>query len=105
MPRFSRISWKSREEAEPPRIASRIEAAKRRRSVREMPGAPRQTWYCSVSLRWKRRPGFGVCDERRAELGRRASASAPRSSERWTSATSSSWSMFPAAATTTFAGA
>ena len=54
MPRFSRISWKSRDEAEPPRIASRIEAAKRRRSERAMPGAPMQTWYCSVSLRWKR---------------------------------------------------
>ena len=38
MPRFSRISWKRRDDAEPPRIASRIEAAKRRRSERETPG-------------------------------------------------------------------
>ena len=27
---------------------------------REIPGAARQTWYCSVSLRWKRRPGAGA---------------------------------------------
>ena len=59
MPRFSRISWKSRDDAEPPRIASSSDAAKRRRSEREMPGAPMQTWYCSVSLRWKRTPGGG----------------------------------------------
>ena len=60
MPRFSRISWKSLEEAEPPTIASINEAAKRRSSRREMPGALRQTWYCSVSLRWKRTPGAPV---------------------------------------------
>src|SRR3954464_509249 len=59
MPRFSRISWNSREEAEPPRIPSSSEAAKRRRSVRAIPGAAMQTWYCSVSLRWKRRLGGG----------------------------------------------
>ena len=39
MPRFSRISWKSRDEAEPPRIESSSEAAKRRSSVRD-PGRP-----------------------------------------------------------------
>ena len=38
MPRFSRISWKSRDEAEPPRIASSSEAAKRRRSERDDAG-------------------------------------------------------------------
>src|SRR5712691_11700397 len=59
MPRFSRISWKSRDEAEPPRIESRIEAANRRGSERAIPGAPTQTWYCSVSFfeaeaRWRR---------------------------------------------------
>src|ERR671925_17655 len=54
IPRFSRISWKSRDDAEPPRMPSRSDAAKRRRSVRAIPGAPTQTWYCSVSLRWKR---------------------------------------------------
>ena len=27
---------------------------------RAIPGAPRRTWYCSVSFRWKRRPGGGV---------------------------------------------
>src|ERR1051326_6077588 len=60
MPRFSRISWKSRDDAEPPRMPSRSDAAKRRRSERAIPGAPRQTLYCSVSLRVKRRPGGGA---------------------------------------------
>src|SRR2546423_1670483 len=60
MPRFSRISWKSREDAEPPRMPSRSEAAKRRRSERAIPGAPRQRLYCSVSLRAKRSPGGGA---------------------------------------------
>ena len=59
MPRFSRISWKRREDAEPPRIPSSSEAAKRRLSERAIPGAAMQTWYCSVSLRWKRRLGAG----------------------------------------------
>jgi hypothetical protein len=36
MPRFSRISWKRRDDAEPPRIESRIDAANRRLSEREM---------------------------------------------------------------------
>ena len=72
MPRFSRISWKSRDDAEPPRIASSSEAAKRRRSERAIPGAPRQTWYCSVSLRWKRRLGARRLHERRAEARPRA---------------------------------
>ena len=40
-PRFSRISWKSREDAEPPRMLSSSEAANRRRSEREMPGRAR----------------------------------------------------------------
>ena len=69
MPRFSRISWKSRDDAEPPRIASRSEAAKRRRSERAIPGAPRQTWYCSVSFRWKRRPGAGASTSGRRTRG------------------------------------
>src|SRR5438093_164017 len=60
MPRFSRISWKSRDEAEPPRIESRIDAAKRRRSERAMPGAPTQTWYCSVFFLAKTSPGGGA---------------------------------------------
>src|SRR5213592_2231177 len=62
MPRFSRISWKSRDEAEPPRIESRIDAAKRRRSERAMPGAPTQTWYCSVFFLVKTSPGGGAFD-------------------------------------------
>ena len=69
MPRFSRISWKRRDDAEPPRIESSSDAAKRRRSEREMPVAPRQTWYCSVSLRWKRSSGAGRLRERPAHAG------------------------------------
>ena len=30
-----------------------------------MPGAPMQTWNCSVSFCWKRRPGARLADERR----------------------------------------
>ena len=59
IPRFSRISWKSRDDAEPPRIPSSSDAAKRRLSEREIPGAAMQTWYYSVSLRWKLRLGAG----------------------------------------------
>src|SRR6478672_3980894 len=61
IPRGSRISWKSRDDAEPPRIASSSDAAKRRRSEREIPGAARHTWYCSVSFCWNRRRGGGAC--------------------------------------------
>ena len=32
-------------------MLSSSDAAKRRRSEREMPGAPTHTWYCSVFLR------------------------------------------------------
>src|SRR2546430_1337052 len=37
-----------------------MEAANRRRSEREMPGAPRQTWYCSVSFFANRKLGVGA---------------------------------------------
>ena len=33
------------------------DAANRRSSMREMPGALRHTWYCSVSFCWNRMPG------------------------------------------------
>ena len=46
-----------------------------------MPGAPRQTWYCSVSLRWKRTPGGGVLTSgertRRPALPRSSLATPP----------------------------
>src|SRR5919106_6933967 len=58
-PRFSRISWKRREDAEPPSTPSRIEAVKRRRSDRAIPGAARQTWYCYVSRSRKTSEGGG----------------------------------------------
>ena len=64
MPRFSRISWNSRDDAEPPRIASRIEAAKRRSSPRGIPGALRHAWYCSVSLRRNCEAGRGHASQR-----------------------------------------
>src|SRR5919202_70111 len=105
MPRFSRISWKSREEAEPPRIPSRSEAAKRRRSEREIPGAARQKWYCSVSLRWNRRPGGGAFTSGRRTRGPfGVGASSAFICARLSSRSSSSCFTFPAAATTTLPG-
>ena len=80
MPRFSRISWKSRDDAEPPRSASRSDAVKRRRSERAIPGAPMQTWYCSVFLRWKRMLGRGG---RTSGLRSRGPRPAPSPCLRW----------------------
>ena len=57
MPRFSRISWNSREDADPPSIESSSEAANRRRSDLGRPMPPRQTWYCSLVLVWNRISG------------------------------------------------
>ena len=54
----------------PTRRGSR-RAARRRTGggpTREIPGAPMQTWNCSVSLRWKRMLGRRLADERRAHL-------------------------------------
>ena len=53
-------------------MPSSSDAAKRRRSERAIPGAPRQRWYCSVSLRWKRRPGGGVLRDRPPHVRARA---------------------------------
>ena len=90
MPRFSRISWKSRDDAEPPSSASSSDAVKRRRSERAMPGAPMQTWYCSVSLRWKRTLGRRRPHERAADARALAGAFACFRCAFWSSATSSS---------------
>ena len=63
-----------------------------------------QTWYCSVSLRWKRRLGGGALDERRAHpraLPGGARCPALRLHEQ---PLSSSCLRFPAAATTMFPG-
>src|SRR6266540_7518654 len=101
MPRFSRISWKRRDEAEPPRMESSSEAAKRRRSERAIPGAPTQTWYCSVSFFAKRNPGGGVF------TSGRLTRAPPAGGRCWLCArcsirTSRLCSTFPAAAMTTF---
>jgi hypothetical protein len=82
-------------------MLSSTRRAKRRSSSRASPGAPRQTWYCSVSLAKKRRPrGLGV-----GRRGQRGRAAAERSMPaRSTSSTSASWSTEPAAATTTLVG-
>src|SRR3954468_7941846 len=77
IPRFSRISWKSRDEAEPPRIESRIDAANRRRSERAMPGAPAQTWYCSVFFFANASPGGGDFTSGRRTRGPPAGGPAP----------------------------
>ena len=57
----------------PSRRGSRPGARRRNgcRSERAMPGAARQTWYCSVSFRWKRTPGRRRLDERRAHAALR----------------------------------
>ena len=75
------------------------------RSEREIPGAPRQTWYCSVSLRWKRSAGRRRLHEWRADVRLptpRLAAALERAAT--TSSTTCSWSTFPAAAKTMFAG-
>ena len=67
MPRRSRISWNSLDEAVPPRIASSSESANRWSSARASPGPPRQTWNCSVSFSLEQlrpdgdRPADGGC--------------------------------------------
>ena len=81
-------------------MPSSSEAANRLRSVREIPGAPRQRWYCSVSLRWKRRPGGGSCAIGRRTCGPVFAATVLRASKRFSSDTSLSCVMFPAAETT-----
>ncbi len=101
MPRFSRISWKSRDDAEPPSSASSSDAVKRRRSERAIPGAPMQTWYCSVRLRWKRTLGRGGLTSGLRRRGPLPGAFACFRSAFWRRATRSSCFRFPAAATTT----
>ncbi len=76
------------------------EAANRRSSVREMPGALRQTWYCSVSLRLKTTLGGGAATSGGRALGFRAGGGAFFSVIWRQSSTRRSWSTFPAAATT-----
>jgi hypothetical protein len=82
-------------------MPSRIEAVKRRLSEREMPGAPRQRWYCSVSLRWKRRLGGGGATSGARAAGLRAGGAWAFPDMRPRRRTSFLWSTLPAAATTT----
>jgi len=81
-------------------MPSSNDAAKRRRSDRAIPGAPRQTWYCSVSLCWKRRPGGGICAIGRLTCGVVRGVTALRASKRCSSETNLSCVMLPAAETT-----
>src|SRR3954452_13134142 len=97
-PRFSRTSWKSRDELEPPRIVSSTRSTKRRSSPREIPGEPRQRWYCSV-----------CCDRKHARgpvvegAGSNGSAEPDGAAKcRSTSSTTRSCSRLPAAVTTRF---
>ena len=54
MPRRSRISWNSLDEAVPPSITSSSESANRSSSARASPGPQTETWNCSVSFSWNR---------------------------------------------------
>ena len=70
----------------PPKIVSSTRSAKRRSSWRESPGPPRQTWYCSVSLRSNRRLALGArgvsrrsCRRRGCSRRRRTPARRPAS--------------------------
>ena len=82
-------------------MASSTREAKRRSSPRGRPTAPRQTWHCSVSLRWKRTVGAGSAGA--GSIGGAAS-SRPAPSVLSASSTIWSWSTEPAAAMTTDAG-
>ena len=77
-----------------------MEAANRRRSEREMPGAPRQTWYCSVSFFANRKLGDGAFTSGRRTRGPPAGGRCC-DCERCSIRTSRLCSMFPAAAITT----
>ena len=60
----------------PSRRGARRAATRRSgaRSERAIPGAPMQTWYCSVSLRWKRTLGRGGLTSGLRRRGPRAGA-------------------------------
>src|SRR3954447_12738480 len=59
-------------------MLSRTRSAKRRSSSRAMPGAPRQTWYCSVSLAMNRMRGGAAGGAPGRAGGARAGGAAPR---------------------------
>ena len=77
-----------------------MEAVKRRRSERAMPGAPMQTWYCSVSFSWKTTLGGGAATSGGLARAGRAGGAAFLAAIRAQSSTRRSWSTLPAAATT-----
>src|SRR5438105_10740340 len=61
-----------------------------------------QRWYCSVSFRWKRSPGGGVCPNGRRTRGVRRTGASLWRSKRSSSESSRSCVMLPAAETTMF---
>ena len=83
---------------EPPSAVSKTDSAKRRGSVRDMAGAPRHTWNCSVSLRMKKASWRALGWRRRGSGGGAVAAPAPKC--RLASSTMRSWRRLPAAATT-----
>jgi hypothetical protein len=66
-----------------------------------MPGAARQTWYCSVAFCWKTSEGGGGATSSLRAAGLRAGGAGAFPASRPTSSTRRAWSALPAAATTT----
>ena len=69
-----------------------------------MPGAERQTWYCSVGFSRKTSEGFGGATNGVRADGFLAGAAPAFARILSTSSTSRSWSTLPAVATTTLSG-
>ena len=67
----------------------------------EIPGPARQTWYCSVFLRWKRSAGSAAA-RRRLRACERGAAVAVAVATLREGGARRSWSTLPAAASTTF---
>jgi hypothetical protein len=111
-PRFSRISWNSREDMPPPSTALSTDSTKRRGSVAVSPAPPMMTLACSVERRTVTSvPAKGAGIAATPSSPRRGSDATddvvshpPASSARSTCAHSASWSTPPAAVTTRVRG-
>ncbi len=66
-----------------------------------MPGADRQTWYCSVAFAWKTSDGFGAATKGARADGLPVEGAPALARMPSTSTTRRSWSTLPAVATTT----